>query len=120
MIQTLFRYFSHTSEHTQMVLRLIKSSPVVMFSKTSCPYCMEAKATLKVMQVQPKVIEVDKEKEGDSMKSALKELTMQNTVPNIFIGGFHIGGYDDLSEGLASGAVQERLKESNVEFKDIK
>ena len=31
------------------------------------------------------------------MQQALKEKTGQRTVPNVFIGGEHIGGYDALS-----------------------
>ncbi|CAG9319285.1 unnamed protein product [Blepharisma stoltei] len=119
MIKLFLRNFTHSFEQKQMALSLIESNPVIMFSRTTCPYCMQTKSVFKKMEIQPKIIEVDTEKEGDSIKSALKEITNQPTVPNIFIGGIHVGGYDELSEGLTSGSIQKKLKESKVPFKDI-
>ena len=46
----------------------------------------------------------------------LFELTGQETVPNIFIGGKHIGGNSDLQDGLKKGSVQTKLREAGVAF----
>jgi cysteine synthase A len=37
-----------------------------------------------------------------------------NTIPQIFIGGHHMGGCTDLFEAVRSGAMQERMKERGI------
>ena len=48
--------------------------------------------------------------EGDAMQKALYSITKQNTVPNIFIGGNHVGGCDDLHALHAQGKLEPQLK----------
>lgn len=119
MFRILIRNFAGNSEHLQKIMSQIKSNPIIVYSKTICPYCSAAKSMLAEMNVNPKVIEIDVENDGKAIFSAVKELTMQNTVPNIFIAGSHIGGFSDLKAGLESGAVQIKLKEAKIQFKDI-
>ncbi|KAH9308196.1 hypothetical protein KI387_036107, partial [Taxus chinensis] len=71
----------------------ISENPLVIYSKTWCPYCRDVKALFKRIGVDPVVVELDEL--GPSLRqvqSALQRLTGQSTVPNIFIGGKHIGG----------------------------
>ena len=103
----------------QKVLQDVYKHPVLIYSKTYCPYCVNAKKVLKEMQVEPSIIELDTVKEGKEIEEALNQITKQETVPNIFILGNHIGGYSDLKQGLKEGKVQEILKEGNVLFKTI-
>jgi len=70
---------------------------VVVFSKSYCPYCKRAKALLQDQNVQFYAVEMDQIPGGAGVQQALKEKTGQRTVPNVFIGGEHIGGYDALS-----------------------
>ncbi len=68
---------------------------VVMYCTDACPYCQRAERLLKNKGVKIKKIRVD----GDRGK--LKEMikrTGRNTVPQIYIGDKHVGGFDDLSE----------------------
>lgn len=71
---------------------------MVMFSKSYCPFCGEAKNLFRKMSINYSVYELDLIKDGQQYQDALAELTGQTTVPNIFIGGQHIGGYSDLKE----------------------
>ncbi|CAI0547397.1 unnamed protein product [Linum tenue] len=70
------------------------SAPVVVFSKTYCGYCTRVKKLLTQLGAAFKVIELDKESDGDEIQGALLKWTGQRTVPNVFIGGKHIGGCD--------------------------
>ncbi|XP_047957727.1 glutaredoxin-like [Salvia hispanica] len=70
------------------------SAPVVIFSKTYCSYCATVKRLLKELGASFKVIELNVEDDGSEMQSALAQWTGQRTVPNVFIGGKHIGGCD--------------------------
>uniref|UniRef100_A0A1J3JRL1 Glutaredoxin-C2 n=1 Tax=Noccaea caerulescens TaxID=107243 RepID=A0A1J3JRL1_NOCCA len=86
----------------QKAKELVSSNPVVVFSKSYCPYCVEIKDLLKQLGAKFVAIELDKESDGSEVQSALAEWTGQRTVPNVFIGGKHIGGCDSTT-GLHSG-----------------
>ena len=43
---------------------------------------------------------MDTMRDGEEIHNALKQHSNQKTVPNIYIGGVHIGGCDDLKEKL--------------------
>jgi glutaredoxin 3 len=67
---------------------------VVMYTTAVCPYCIRAKMLLTSKGVtQIKEIRVDQD---PSERAKMMELTGMRTVPQIFIGGTHIGGCDDL------------------------
>ncbi|GAA0186098.1 oxidoreductase [Lithospermum erythrorhizon] len=74
--------------------QIVSSNPVVVFSKTHCPYCVRVKELLSQLNAAFKAIELDKESDGGDIQAALAEWTGQRTVPNVFIGGKHIGGCD--------------------------
>ena len=69
---------------------------VVMYSTQVCPYCMMAERLLKLRGVEhiEKVL-VDKE---PGKREEMVARTGRRTVPQVFIGDTHVGGYDDLSE----------------------
>ncbi|KAI5604760.1 hypothetical protein POPTR_001G347700v4 [Populus trichocarpa] len=73
---------------------LVSTNPVVVFSKTSCPFCVKVKQLLNQLGAKYTTVELDTEKDGGEIQSALHEWTGQRTVPNVFIGGNHIGGCD--------------------------
>ncbi|MCW5221163.1 glutaredoxin 3 [Verminephrobacter aporrectodeae] len=67
---------------------------VKMYTTAICPYCIRAKQLLKsrgVAQIEEIRIDTDPTARGHMM-----ELTGRRTVPQIFIGQTHVGGYDDL------------------------
>ncbi|XP_020082704.1 glutaredoxin-like [Ananas comosus] len=76
---------------------IVASTPVVVFSKTYCPYCNQVKQLLAQLGANFKAIELDVESDGSEIQSALLAWTGQRTVPNVFIGGKHIGGCDTVT-----------------------
>lgn len=96
------------------VSELIQSTPVVVFSKSYCPYCTEAKNILKKGKVDFVARELDVEADGSEVQEALRQLTHQTTVPNIFIGGNHVGGCSDLKSKLKTGEVVSLLNNASV------
>ncbi|XP_066327939.1 glutaredoxin-C4, chloroplastic-like [Miscanthus floridulus] len=73
---------------------IVASSPVVVFSKTYCPFCTRVKQLLAQLGANYKAIELDVESDGAELQSALAEWTGQKTVPNVFVKGERIGGCD--------------------------
>ncbi|TDF37264.1 glutathione peroxidase [Alteromonadaceae bacterium M269] len=66
--------------------------PVLVFSKPDCPFCAKAKASLKEKGYAFDEVQVGK----DVSLSGLRAVSGNDTVPQVFIGGKHIGGSDDL------------------------
>jgi glutaredoxin 3 len=68
--------------------------PVKMYTTAVCPYCIRAKQILKSRGVeQIEEIRVDMQPEE---RVKMMEMTGRRTVPQIFIGGTHVGGCDEL------------------------
>lgn len=72
----------------------IAASKVVVFSKDYCPFCTKTKATLDGMGVDYTVIEINLLPNGAEYQAALTTISGQRTVPNVYVGGTHIGGND--------------------------
>jgi glutaredoxin 3 len=85
---------------------------VVVYSKSWCPYCAQTKALFDSMDQPYTAIELDNIEDGDKLQAALLEMTQQRTVPNVFIGGQHLGGNDDTQQAARSGKLAEMLKAS--------
>ena len=67
---------------------------VVIYSSTFCPYCIRARRLLKAKGVSYRELKVD----FDPVRwEEMERLTHRRTVPQIFIGDLHVGGYDDLA-----------------------
>jgi len=67
---------------------------VLMYSTGVCPYCLRAEQLLKskgVTQIEKVRIDLDAARREEMMQR-----TGRRTVPQIYIGATHVGGYDDL------------------------
>ena len=93
---------------------LTKRNTVVIYSKTTCPYCKKAKKLLRDELVPFKSVELDKVKNSGEIKKTLVSQTGQTSVPNIFIGEYHVGGYSDLENLVLSSEFDTLLEEYNI------
>ena len=67
---------------------------VIIYSTTAyCPYCVRAKQLLDSKQVPYEELHVD---ENPKLREEMERKSSRRTVPQIFIGDRHVGGYDDL------------------------
>lgn len=66
---------------------------VIMYGTTTCPYCGAARMLLtkKGVEFQDIVITDDSQ-----LRTEMEQLSGRRTVPQIFVGDHHIGGFDDL------------------------
>ncbi|CAM8959250.1 unnamed protein product [Rhodiola kirilowii] len=93
---------------------LVSSNSVVVFSKSYCPYCVRVKKLLAELGATFKAVELDNESDGSEIQAALAEWTKQRTVPNVFIGGKHIGGCDDTVGLNSQGKLVPLLTEAGA------
>jgi glutaredoxin 3 len=83
---------------------------VLMYSTAVCPYCVRAEQLLKRKGVQEiEKIRVDLQPE---LRAAMMEKTGRRTVPQIYINGEYIGGFDDLAALDHAGGLDELLAKS--------
>lgn len=57
-------------------------------------------------------LELDLTDDGPNIQQVLLEMTSQRTVPNVFVNGTHIGGYDKTFQAYKSGSLQNVLGNS--------
>ncbi len=81
-------------------------SIVRMYSTHICPYCIRAERLLNQKGVQVHKIFVD---QTPTEMTKMIEITGRRTVPQIFIGDRHVGGYDDLVELDIEGELEPLL-----------
>jgi glutaredoxin 3 len=69
-------------------------APIMMYSTAICPFCVRAERLLRAKGVaEIAKIRVDLE---PARRQEMMEKTGRRTVPQIYIGERHVGGYDDL------------------------
>ncbi|XP_021892052.1 glutaredoxin-like [Carica papaya] len=93
---------------------VVSHNPVVVFSKSYCPFCVSVKKLLQQVGASFKAIELDIESDGNEIQSALAEWTGHRTVPNVFIGGKHIGGCDSTTALHQQGKLVPLLTEAGA------
>ena len=80
---------------------------VLMYSPASCPFCILAERLLRargVADIAKIRIDLDPARRGEMV-----ERTGRRTVPQMYIGERHIGGYDDLSALDRAGGLDPLL-----------
>lgn len=81
---------------------------VKMYTTAVCPYCMRAKSLLQKRGITKiEEIRVDTDPQG---REKMMTLTGRRTVPQIYIGETHVGGFDDLAKLDNEGKLEGLLK----------
>ncbi|KAF1985056.1 hypothetical protein K402DRAFT_464701 [Aulographum hederae CBS 113979] len=92
---------------------ILKRSPIIIFSKSYCPYSKRAKNILlqkyKITPA-PYVVELDEHELGVQLQASLADSTGRRTVPNILVNGKSIGGGDDVEMLHEQGKLAALLK----------
>jgi glutaredoxin 3 len=84
---------------------------VVMYRTRFCPYCTRAANLLESKGVPFR--EIDVSNDLDTRERLLRQ-TGSHTVPQIFINGASVGGYDDIAALERRGALDPLLREAPV------
>ena len=85
----------------------MSSSQIVIYYAPFCPYCAWAQQLLDDKGVEYSLININ---EDDELRSQMEDRSNRNTVPQIFIGDHHVGGYDDLSALDRQGGLDPLLE----------
>jgi glutaredoxin 3 len=80
---------------------------VTLYTTRFCPYCMRARGLLDSKGVQYTDIAVDGEPQ---LRQEMMQRSGQHTVPQIWIGEQHVGGFDDMARLEQQGQLDELLE----------
>ena len=117
---------------------ILKKGPIIIFSKSYCPFSMKAKVCSNSVPSDPPhtytctdkspskqhillssytitpppyVVELDLHPLGPGLQAALQKSTGRRTVPNVLINGKSIGGGDDVAALHSAGTLEAKVKE---------
>ena len=78
-----------------------------MYTTATCPYCVAAKNFLKSRGASWTEVRIDLDA---AQRAAMWEKTRRSSVPQIFINGTHVGGYEDLVALDRAGGLKPLLE----------
>lgn len=84
---------------------------ILMYSTTYCPYCDRARTLLARKGVAYREIKVD---DDPSQREVMMKRSGRRTVPQIFIGERHVGGFDDLYALDRAGQLDPLLAQQHT------
>jgi len=82
------------------------SPPITIYSTAICPYCVAAKNFLKSKGLAWNEVRIDTDA---AARQAMVARTRRTSVPQIFIGDTHVGGYDDMIAMHRAGKLEPLL-----------
>ncbi len=86
------------------------SPAVVLYGTPYCPYCMAARRLLKLKGVAYSEHNVERDPDR---RAEMEQRSGRRTVPQIFIGARHIGGFDELNALEQSGELDGVLQQGH-------
>lgn len=82
-------------------------APVTIYTTGWCGFCVQAKALLTRKGVDFKEIDVG---DGPGLRDEMVARSGQRTVPQVFIGDRHVGGFDELVAAERNGELDKLLE----------
>jgi len=80
---------------------------VTLYTTRFCPYCTRARNLLDAKAVRYREFPVDRDPD---LREEMRTRSGRRTVPQIWVGEQHIGGYDDLWRLESQGLLDELLE----------
>ncbi len=81
---------------------------ITMYTSASCGYCVAAKNFLRSRGLEWREVRIDLDPEE---RARIVERARRTSVPQIFIGDTHVGGYDDMMALHRAGGLEPLLRD---------
>ncbi|CAN2391811.1 Glutaredoxin 2, partial [Pristimantis euphronides] len=119
LVARMGNIFSNSTDLTQldalkMVEETVSQNCVVIYSKSTCPYCKMAKDAFNSISVGYKAVELDELDNGRQLLDALHQMTGARTVPRVFVNGACIGGGTETRQLNQEGKLLELVQQCNI------
>ncbi len=98
--------------------------PVVLFALEWCEFCWAVRKLFKELGIPYRSVDLDsvayqEDDWGGQIRAVLRSRLGSNTIPQIFVGGEHLGGATDTFEAYKSGELQRHLEKAGIECGDL-
>ncbi len=96
-----------------------RTQPVVMFALEWCEFCWSVRRLLQEVGIPYRSIDLDSstyQKDSGDIRAALRERTGSPTIPQVFVGGEHVGGCTESFDAFNAGRLQQLLDAAGVAF----
>jgi cysteine synthase A len=98
-----------------------RDQPVVMFALEWCEFCWSVRKMFDTAGIEYRSVDLDsvpfqKDNLGTDIRAALLQKTGQPTIPQIFVGGRHIGGATETFDAFNDGSLKAQLAAVQVPF----
>jgi cysteine synthase A len=105
----------------RFVVEVLGKEPVVMFALEWCEFCWSVRKLFTNLGIAYRSVDVDsvefqQEDLGGKIRGVLADRTGAKTLPQVFVGGEHIGGATETFDAWRSGAFQARLDKLGVGY----
>ena len=99
-------------------------NPIVLFALEWCEFCWSVRKLFSKLEIPYRAIDLDsvqyqKNNLGGKIRAVLLDQLGSPTIPQIFIGGKHIGGATDLFAAYKSGELNSLILTHNISMKDV-
>ena len=82
-------------------------SKATVYGTRFCPFCNAAKQLLQQQNVAYEYVAMDG---NQDLQADIMDRSGQRTVPQIWLGNTHVGGFDDLRKAVQSGEINALLQ----------
>lgn len=109
------------AEAEAFVNETVAQEPVVMFALEWCEFCWSVRKLFAALDIAYISVDLDsvayqQDNKGGKIRDVLAQQTGAPTIPQIFVGGAHVGGCTELFDEFRAGAIQEQLNALSVAY----
>ncbi len=100
---------------------VVLSEPVVLFALEWCEFCWSVRKMFARTGIQYRSVDLDSVEfqvgdRGGKIRAVLAQRTGAVTIPQIFVGGAHIGGCTEVFNAWRDGSMQKRMAENGIGY----
>jgi len=109
------------AEAESFVIGVVQDCPVVMFALEWCEFCWAVRKLFARLGIAYQSVDLDSVafQGGDlgvKIRAVLKDRIGSPTIPQVYVGGKHVGGCSELFDAMADGSLHEMLDAAGVEY----
>jgi cysteine synthase A len=109
------------ADTAEFVERLVNETPVVMFALEWCEFSWSVRKLFTRLGISYESVDLDavayqRNDRGAKIRAALNDKLGTPTIPQVFIGGRHMGGCSELFDAMRNGSMQRQLDAAGVDY----
>ncbi len=106
------------------VRQMAETTPVLMYVLEWCEFCWSVRKMFEEAGIPYTAIEVDsveyqKDNHGTRLRSALLEICGTHTIPQVFVGGEHVGGATETFDAYNAGTLGKMLEAQQISMATV-